>query len=115
MIKKKILGLLVAGIAFVLFACATSNIVTKEPGEKEHWVGTWASSYYFGNAGDSLDLIKNAGMIAENELPNSTLRQLIRPAIPGESIRLTFSNEFSTIPLSISGVIFAIAKGGKNT
>jgi len=88
----------------------------QEPGNGLHWVGAWSTAMYYGDPSNSGNQgIRDAGVVARDSLPNSTIRQLIRPAIGGETVRLTFSNEFGETPLTINAVNIAIANGNNGT
>ncbi|MCL1823059.1 MAG: GDSL-type esterase/lipase family protein [Oscillospiraceae bacterium] len=85
----------------------------EQPPEEEEeetggiWVGTWASAQYYGdNSGDGGK--KSALNISKN-LPDSTLRQIIRTSSGGEQLRLTFSNEYGETPMTIQAVHIAKA------
>jgi lysophospholipase L1-like esterase len=45
-------------------------------------------------------------------LINNTLRQVVRVSIGGDSLRVRFSNEFSTSPVTLKGVQIAVSKEG---
>ena len=81
----------------------------------EHWVGAWSSSQYYGDPASGNGGIRSAGEVARDQLPNATLRQLIRTAIAGETIRVTFSNEFGETPLTINAASIARASGNPGT
>ncbi|MCL1877399.1 MAG: GDSL-type esterase/lipase family protein [Defluviitaleaceae bacterium] len=88
----------------------------QEPGDGLHWVGAWSTAMYFGDVDHSWNQgIRDAGIVARDRLPDSTLRQLIRPAIGGDTVRLTFSNEYGETPLTINSVSIAIASGRPGT
>nr|AIF26582.1 putative GDSL family lipase [uncultured bacterium fosmid pJB65E1] len=69
--------------------------------QQKHWVATWAT----------------AEQIAEPHncppppyLDGNSLRQIIQTSIPGEKVRLRFSNEFGTEPVEIKGAHIARAE-----
>ncbi|MDR0381952.1 MAG: GDSL-type esterase/lipase family protein, partial [Oscillospiraceae bacterium] len=79
-----------------------------------HWVGTWASAQYYGDPGSGDGGTRDAGNAALT-LPGATLRQIIRTAIGGRQLRLTFSNEYGATPLVIQAASVAKANGANNT
>ena len=66
------------------------------------WVGTWASAQ---------QLVEPRNMPPEPGLSNNTLRQVLRVSIAGEELRIKFSNEFSSNPLTLKKVHLALSKG----
>lgn len=66
------------------------------------WVGTWASSPQLGDA-------KNAP--PEPGFHESTIRQVVHVSIGGKQIRVRFSNEFGTVPLTIASAHVAVSAG----
>ena len=78
------------------------------------WVGTWASGQYYGDTAGADSGVNSAGRVALT-LPNATLRQLIRPALGGSELRLTFSNEYGATPMTINAASIAKANGENNT
>ena len=66
------------------------------------WVGTWASSPQLSDA-------KNAP--PEPGFHDSTIRQVVHVSIGGKQIRVRFSNEFGTAPLTIASAHVAISTG----
>jgi lysophospholipase L1-like esterase len=78
------------------------------------WVGTWGSGQYYGDTAGTDSGVRSAGTVALT-LPGSTLRQLIRTSVGGQRIRLTFSNQFGTTPLTINAASVAKANGNNNT
>lgn len=64
------------------------------------WVAGWASSQYR-PTGDAL--------LPEGTLANQTLRQIVRPSISGDRVRVRLSNLIGTKPLRIAGASIARA------
>lgn len=64
------------------------------------WVAGWASSQYR-PTGDAL--------LPDGTLANQTLRQIVRPSISGDRVRVHFSNLVGTKPLRIAGASIARA------
>ena len=64
------------------------------------WTGTWSCSIYSDTGNLTADL------------ENQTLRQVVRVSIPGNKIRLKFSNAFGESPLVMQRVHIAESAGG---
>ncbi len=75
----------------------------KSSTSQEIWVGSWATAP---------QLVEPNNMPPPPGLSNNTLRQVVRVSIGGEEIRLKFSNEFSTNPVTMKAVNIAVSKGG---
>jgi lysophospholipase L1-like esterase len=67
------------------------------------WVGTWATAE---------QLVEPGNMPPAPGLTNNSLRQVVRVSIGGDSVRLKFSNEFSTSPVTMKSVQIAVSTGG---
>ncbi len=93
-IKLTLLSIL---LVTVLSAC---NSFGKSP--RQIWVGTW---------GTSPQLVEPHNMPPEPGLTNNTLRQIVRISIGGDSLRVRFSNEFSTSPVTLKAVQIALSAG----
>jgi lysophospholipase L1-like esterase len=96
------------------FGPPESYCTEKKSDAGAHWVGTWASAQYYGDPGSSDGGTRDAGNAALT-LPGATLRQIIRTAIAGPQLRLTFSNEYGATPLTIQAASVAKANGANNT
>jgi len=72
-------------------------------GEKDHWVGTWASSPQLEDPGNALP---------SPGFADTTLRQVVHVSIGGSRIRVRFSNLFGTTPLTIPSAHVALSAGG---
>ena len=70
---------------------------------KDIWVGTWSTSP---------QLVELHNMPPEPGLSNNTLRQIVRVSLGGDSLRVRFSNEFSSNPVTLKAVQIALAQGG---
>ena len=84
-----------------LSACHAGS--TGDPGSSLKWVGTW---------GTAPQLVEPGNNPPSPGLSNNTLRQIVRVSIGGDSVRVRFSNEFSTTPVSFLAVHCAVSKGG---
>ncbi len=67
------------------------------------WVGTWSTAP---------QLVETHNNPPNPGLSNNTLRQIVRPSIGGDSLRIRFSNEFSSKPVTLKEVRVAISNGG---
>jgi len=68
----------------------------------EHWVRTWSVAM---QAPDALDYFPSAA----KTFSNVTIRQLIRPSLGGQRVRVLFSNEFGNRALVIGRARIALA------
>ena len=68
----------------------------------EEWVGTWSTAP---------QLIEPRNMPPEPGLSHNTLRQVVRVSLGGDSLRMRFSNEFSTSPVTLVAVHIAVSAG----
>jgi lysophospholipase L1-like esterase len=66
------------------------------------WVGTWSTSP---------QLVETSNNPPSPGLSNNTLRQIVHVSIGGDSLRMRFSNEFSTSPVTLNSVHIAVSKG----
>lgn len=83
-------------LTLILISCAS-------PQPEQKWVGTWATSP---------QLVEPHNMPPEPGLTNNTIRQIVRVSIGGDSLRVKFSNEFSTSPVTLQEVRIAVSEGG---
>ncbi len=67
------------------------------------WVGTWSAAP---------QLVEPRNMPPEPGLSNNTLRQVVRVSLGGDCLRVRFSNEFSTSPVTMKAVQVAVSTGG---
>lgn len=66
------------------------------------WVGTWSTAP---------QLVETGNMPPPPGLTNNSLRQIVRISIGGDTIRIKFSNEFSTSTVTIKSVQIAVSAG----
>jgi len=71
--------------------------------EAKIWVGTW---------GTGLQAVEARNMPPAPGLSNNTLRQVVCVSIGGKRLRLKFSNQFGTTPVTIKAVQIAVSTGG---
>jgi lysophospholipase L1-like esterase len=81
------------------FCCAQKD-GTSLNGRK--WVGTWSTAP---------QLVETNNNPPSPGLSNNTLRQILRVSIGGDSLRIRFSNEFSTSAVTLNSVHVAVSKG----
>ena len=84
---------LTISIIIILF-CMTSGFV-----DASEWAGTWSCSIYSDSQLDA-------------SIENSTMRQVVRVSIPGDQIRLKFSNLYGESSLVMQKVHLAESTGG---
>jgi lysophospholipase L1-like esterase len=68
----------------------------------EKWVGTWSTAP---------QLVETSNNPPSPGLSNNTLRQIVHVSIGGDSLRIRFSNEFSTSNVTLNSVHIAVSKG----
>jgi lysophospholipase L1-like esterase len=88
------LGILLC--SFILFGYANSD-------STKVWVGTWSTAP---------QLVEPGNIPPIPGLSNNTLRQVVRVSLGGDSLRVRFSNEFSTSPVTMRAVQIAVSTGG---
>ena len=67
------------------------------------WVGTWSTAP---------QLVEPGNMPPSPGLTNNSLRQVLRVSIGGDTLRVRFSNEFSTSAVTMKSVQIAVSTGG---
>ena len=67
------------------------------------WVGTWSTAP---------QLVEPGNMPPPPGLTNNSLRQVVRVSIGGDTLRVRFSNEFSTSAVTMNSVQIAVSTGG---
>lgn len=88
---------------FLLYSC--HKIQNEIPNNNLNWVGTW---------GTAQQLVEPRNMPPEPGLSNNTLRQVVRVSIGGERLRVRFSNEYSSKPVTLRAVHIANSAGGSS-
>ncbi len=98
--KYKAVGLLVL---FVLAASSGLSIAQKTaPGG--HWMSAWTTALYAPNS--------MPGIAVEPTINDKTIRMIVRPSIGGQRMRVRFSNEFGTAPMTIASARIALTEEG---
>jgi lysophospholipase L1-like esterase len=85
---------------FVFLSCSSAKVIgaSNQSGE---WVGTWATGP---------QLVEPRNMPPEPGLSNNTLRQIVHVSLGGDSLRVKFSNEFGTTPVTMKAVHIAVSE-----
>lgn len=92
-----------AGLLFSFLLCVACNSEPADPSNpSKAWVGTWTTAP---------QLVEPNNMPPEPGLSHNTLRQVVRVSLGGDSLRVRFSNEFSTSPVTLKAVHVAVAAG----
>jgi lysophospholipase L1-like esterase len=81
--------------AFFLLCILAAQAMTPRAGAQTSWVGTWASSQ---------QITEPANALAENDLADATLRQIVHLSVGGAVLRVHLSNAFGTEPLHVTSV-----------
>lgn len=68
------------------------------------WVGAWSTAP---------QLVETANMPPSPGLTNNSLRQIVRVSLGGDTLRLRFTNDFSTSAVTLKAVTVATSKGGR--
>lgn len=96
-----------AGMTIVLLAFGFSSFCfagsTGKSSSANKWVGTWSTAP---------QLVEPGNNPPAPGLSNNTLRQIVRVSIGGDSLRMRFSNEFSTSSVTFHAVHIALSQGG---
>jgi len=88
-------------ITFGFISCSFAGQQSKSNSAKK-WVGTWSTAP---------QLVEPHNNPPSPGLSNNTLRQIVRVSIGGDTLRMRFSNEFSSSPVKLNSVHIAISKG----
>ncbi len=80
--------------------CLAPAAVAAKPQPPDRWVGTWAAA--------PVALPANPGMIAAN---GTTFREIVHVSAGGPLVRVAFTNEFGTDPLTIAAAHVARSAG----
>ncbi|MCF8359851.1 MAG: SGNH/GDSL hydrolase family protein [Prolixibacteraceae bacterium] len=97
--KKLFTAISLLGVAILTYLFTGCQ----QPQSKTIWVGTWNTAP---------QLVEPHNMPPEPGLTNNTLRQWLRVSIGSDSLRVRFSNEFSTSPVTLKALQIAASAGG---
>jgi lysophospholipase L1-like esterase len=87
-------------LAVLLSSCSTLN---SNSHSAKKWVGTWSTAP---------QLVEPGNVPPAPGLTNNSLRQIVRVSIGSDSLRIRFSNAFSTSGVTLKAVKIAVATGG---
>ena len=93
---------LLRSLAFLVLFMAAGTEAESLAGAGTRWVGTWYTAP---------QLVETGNNPPAPGLANNTLRQIVRISIGGDSLRMRFSNEFSTGAVIFQTVHIASSKG----
>lgn len=97
--RKKICGTAASTFVATVFAAALAAQSVSAPG---HWVSAWSTAVH--------TPVMFPGVPPPLTLDNQTVREIIRPTIEGERLRVRFSNELGTTPLALGSAHIALVK-----
>lgn len=97
--RKKVLTSAAFTFVAAIFAAALGAQSASVPG---HWVSAWSTAVH--------TPVVFPGMPPPLALDNQTIREIIRPTIDGERLRVRFSNELGTTPLVLGSAHIALVK-----
>ena len=89
----------IAGLLLLVAVCRCSSPPKANSNPTEKWVGTW---------GTALQLVEPRNLPPDPGLSNNTLRQIVCVSIGGSRLRVRFSNEFGTSPVTLDAVHIAV-------
>ena len=87
-------------LAVLLSSCSTLNINSHSA---KKWVGTWSTAP---------QLVEPGNVPPAPGFTNNSLRQIVRVSIGSDSLRIRFSNAFSTSAVTLKAVKIAVSTGG---
>jgi lysophospholipase L1-like esterase len=89
------------GVLSILLLSAICNLKPTNPfNPAEEWVGTWTTAP---------QLVEPQNVPPQPGLSQNTLRQIVRVSLGGDSLRVRFSNEFSTSRVELNAVHVAVS------
>jgi lysophospholipase L1-like esterase len=97
-----------ASMVFAAIAIATAAPLTSaKAAEGGAWIDTWAAATQPIWGPDFL-----AGLTFPRNLWGQTIRQVARVSVGGEQVRITLSNEYGTLPMTVGAAHVAISEQG---
>jgi lysophospholipase L1-like esterase len=94
--------LLAISIIIICIASCYSERKNYLPPEQEGWIASWAAAQ---------QLVEPNNVPPAPGLSNNTLRQVVQVSIGGKMLRVRFSNEYSTSPVTIKSASIALSTG----
>jgi len=91
----------IVALCILLISCSLFGDSNADPATQ--WVGTWSTAP---------QLVEPGNMPPEPGLSNNTLRQVVRVSLGGDSLRVRFTNEFSTSLVTLLAAQIAVSRGG---
>jgi lysophospholipase L1-like esterase len=90
--------------AALIFVAITFTLIASAQDSKAlgHWVSAWSTAVH--------TPLAFPGMPPAATFENQTIRMVIRPTIEGQRLRIRFSNELGTTPLSLGSAHIALVK-----
>ena len=98
-----VLTILIGLVFTSVFLSFRSPLPADKSNPAEKWVGTWSTAP---------QIVEQRNNPPAPGLSNNSLRQVVRVSIGGDSLRMRFSNEFSTSPVTMKAVHIAVSAGG---
>jgi lysophospholipase L1-like esterase len=89
-------------ITLMAAGCIRDFSSKQRSGQAGEWVGTWCASP---------QLVEPGNMPPKPGLSRNTLRQVVRVSIGGDRLRVRFSNEFGTGPVTLETAHIAVSAG----
>ena len=94
-----------AGLLVLLFSAMLSGqAIAQKAAPVNHWVSAWTAALYAPNP--------MPGIAAEPAIKDKTIRMIVRPSLGGQRLRVRFSNEFGSAPMTIASARIALTADG---
>lgn len=91
-------------LMFAILATTSGQAIAQKSAPAGHWVSAWTAALYAPNP--------MPGIPAEPTIKDQTIRMIVRPSIGGQRVRVRFSNEFGTTPITIASARIALVEKG---
>ena len=102
-LRKEIMSPTPLRLATLLCACLFATSATAQTScHNGHWVAAWSTAVH--------TPVAFPGAPPPLTINNQTLRQIIRPTLAGNCLRVRFSNEFGTTPLLLGNAHIALTQ-----
>jgi lysophospholipase L1-like esterase len=100
LLKSRHLDSLILAVCMLM---STWNLFGQPDDSSKIWVGSW---------GTAPQLVEPGNIPPSPGLSNNSMRQIVRVSIGGDTLRVKFSNKFSTTPVTMNSVKIAVSAGG---